>query len=189
MQIDMPVHTPLPDDSQDPRAAAPEPAEAPILSLEEARARRAAAAQSAGHPASAPSPAEALGDALQAGRLRLADLLNMVRLGIMTDRHDLLPCRDPHRRTNAMDWEHHYQSGAPPPPPSQVSCPLLSQVASPGAPACVEALRAQAHVPLYQLGRGFVRRVPDADDPVVRSDLRPCLLLSRVLLRQILPTG
>jgi hypothetical protein len=167
---------------------------APILSLCEARRRR----RRLPLPVSAPDPHAQQRDilewALRSRRLLPADLFAMIRLGIMTDSAELLPCADPHRRENAHDWEQRYlglASGAAPlPRPSQVSCPLMAHAASAHPPACVEALRVQTRLPVWQPEQGFVPRPADADlpDPILVSELRPCLILGReLLLRLLLP--
>ena len=77
---------------------------APIVPLDSVRRRR--------RQTQAPAPADR--DALQSevlravvkgGRLCSADLFAMVRLGILTDDVNMLPCADPHRRENPIDWE------------------------------------------------------------------------------------
>jgi hypothetical protein len=132
-------------------------------------------------------PQQVFSAAVQTGRLRGADLFAMVRLGVLTDDPALLPCADPNRRRNARDWEQAYlEHGERPAPASEVGCPLMAQAASAGAPACAEALRAQAQIPRWDPDQGFHRREPDPRDPVLQAGLRPCLLLSRELFRQLL---
>ncbi len=132
-----------------------------------------------------------LGDMVREGRLASADLFAMVRLGIVTDHVEMLPCADPHRSHNASDWERQYTSQNAPgkalPSPSKVGCPLMAQVATSGtAPACVEALHLRAQIPRWRPGKGFEREPLDAADPVLQHELRPCLLLSRELFRHVL---
>ncbi|MCS6914339.1 MAG: hypothetical protein RMK29_06565 [Myxococcales bacterium] len=161
---------------------------APVIPIQTARRRR--------NPSIASDEdtlqREVLADAVRSGRLDTADLFAMVRLGILTDEGGLLPCADPHRRINALDWEQHLlesdQEGlADHPSPSQVGCPIMAQAASAAVtPACVEALRRQAETPTWHPERGFLRLPVDPQDPVVLSGLRPCVLLGRVLLRHLL---
>lgn len=178
-------------------SAADAPALAPIIPLCEVRRKRQRLAASGQGRPKEPGPGQipdpgqdqmqAFSTALQTGRLRSADLFAMVRLGVLTDDPALLPCADPNRRRNARDWERAYlDSGERPAPASEVGCPLMAQAASSGAPACVEALRAQAQLPRWDPDQGFLRRGPDPCDPVVLSELRPCLLLSRELFRHLL---
>ena len=185
---------------------------APIICLAEARRKREAEkSQPVPLADSATEQQHVLTSAVRSGRLAAADLFAMVRLGIVTDQTGTLPCADPHRKNNAADWEQRYaahlagQRAAAPGgrgasgaasagntaapllhAPSQVGCPLMAQAASGGAPACVEALRQQALIPLWRPGQGFVRRAVDPADPVVVHEVRPCLLLGRELFRQFL---
>ena len=176
---------------------------APILSLDAARHRRRrpgggeavtedASEGGAGRDA---RQREVLTAAVSSGRLGSADLFAMVRLGILTDDVALLPCADRHRAHNALDWERRYLEatgapGADHPSASQVGCPLMARAASAEAPACVEALRHRAQIPVWRPEDGFTRHPLDADDPVVAADLRPCVLLGREIFRHLLrPLG
>lgn len=158
----------------------------PIACLEQARRRREARVARVRAARAAEEQARALEDAVRSGRLARADLFNMVRLGIVTDRSAALPCQDPHRRHNALDWERLLGTEQERPAPSQVSCPLLARAATSHAPACVEALQQQSELLCWQPGQGFVRRLPDPADPIVRHAVRPCVLLGRELFRRFL---
>lgn len=179
---------PDPPDAPSHLEGEPPAALAPIIPIQAARRRRGC-----GMPPDADTrQREVLADAVHSGRLDTADLFAMVRLGILTDEGGLLPCADPHRRINALDWERRLLEAdeelpADHPSPSQVGCPIMAQAASAAArPACVEALRQQAETPTWHPERGFLRLPVDPEDPVVLSGLRPCVLLGRELLRHLL---
>lgn len=89
--------------------------EAPILSLDEARKRRAAQQQEALQAAERRRKRErhalqlrVLQDTLYDKRLDSADLMDMIKLGLITDDEDLLPCRCRSRREHFYDWESKY---------------------------------------------------------------------------------
>lgn len=185
-----------PAPSAPPRPALPPEPEhlAPIVPLDAVRRRRAQPPPRPGSLGPAERDArqrEVLSQAVASGRLGSADLFAMVRLGILTDDIAMLPCADRHRRYNALDWERRYVEargdvGPDHPTASQVGCPLMARAASAAPPACVEALRHRAQIPVWHPVEGFQRQPLDEEDPVVAADVRPCVLLSRELFRHTL---
>lgn len=133
--------------------------DAPILSLEEARARRARArtqpatgADAAARAAVRRRESEQLGvlqDLLFDGRLDPVDLQDMIKLGIVARDDDPLPCQSPRR----------------------AHCPLDVPRA---APTCATG------------SAGAPRAVQQGEDPVDAVELRPCVVMGRELLRALL---
>lgn len=116
----------------------------------------------------------ALHGALRCGRLRAGELLDMIKLGVVTQSEEQLPCASPTRHESYAAWAARYYAppgagpGKRPPDANQVGCPLLC-LSRRGAAPCVEALRARRD-----------------DDLVARAELRPCVVLGRELYLAIM---
>jgi hypothetical protein len=118
MDTDLPPEGRLTTPPLGPRT--PEPAhepepEAPILSLDEARQRRVQQQQEAQQAAERRRKRERhvaqlriLQDTLYDKRLDSADLMDMIKLGLVTDDEEMLPCRCRSRREHFYDWENKY---------------------------------------------------------------------------------
>ncbi len=129
-------------------------------------------------------------------RLQFDDLMTMIRLGIIADDEDWVPCEDGHRSNNSGDWDEQYEEALlqrrlgeiTPLEPSTFCCPLMSQTyyAEVALP-CIVAQREQAS---YFAGSGAPGpKLLDPDDPVVATELRPCLVLGHELLVRILSSS
>jgi hypothetical protein len=119
MDIDLP-----PESGAITRAAPPGPLgpvgpaeerQAPIISLDEARQRRQEQQQQQVQAAERRRKRErhfmqlrVLQDVLYDKRLDSADLMDMIKLGLVTDDEEMLPCRCRSRREHFYDWENKY---------------------------------------------------------------------------------
>lgn len=130
-------------------------------------------------------------------RLSEDDLISMVRLGVVAEDEDFLPCNDGTRQTSSADWDEQYEEhlerkekGLPEEDepgkaridPTEVCCPLMSDLWFHQDPRpCIEAQHEQQeHYALEDLEDE--PKYLDPDDPVVEVELRPCLVLGDMTL-------
>ena len=147
-----------------------------------------------------------LTEAILARRMTPSDLSDMLRLGIVTDDEKLLPCADRAPAEDYFLWYRKSTGrllpddieaaeaaakpawrGEPassierrtrPKPRHSVQCPLMaSSILAAESPPCIEVLRRQATEPSWAEGQGFVTKPLDEEDPVVRHEVRPCVLI------------
>ncbi|MCS6913547.1 MAG: hypothetical protein RMK29_18745 [Myxococcales bacterium] len=205
---------------------------APIISLEEARQRRQQQQQEAQQANERRRQRErhalqlrVLRDALHEKRLDSADLMDMIKLGIVTDDEELLPCRCRSRREHFYDWERVYytpkeERQAPDedligrlheqlaeqfdievsrrlyeeyakrlPEPTEVCCPLTAYEERDGmTPPCAYVLRNRSKMEWERdTGRIVFHPIPpDENDPVVASEMHPCVVIGRELYTHIM---
>lgn len=189
--------------SMDDPESRPEP---PIISLEEVRERRRAEADRAEQARRRGEQLfrqrRALTEAILGGRVKFMEIKDMIRLGVITDDEERLPCHDIWRQEDYFKWvrltydikldgegeaEEEAAQGdwvpdwmrearRRPVDRHRVQCPILaSSIIIEESPPCIEALRAQVEMP--SLRPGEPRKEMDPEDPVVKHEVRPCLLL------------
>lgn len=155
-----------------------------------------------------------LTEVLVSERMARVELLDMLRLGIVTDDPAHLPCQDRDEPADYFKWlrqakgllfdgeaeedarpryadepQWSIDERTHPRPRHTVECPLMaSAIIGDESPACIEALRRQAEDPyLYSPEKhGHVSKPLDPEDLVVKHELRPCVVVGRHALRAVM---